>query len=295
MEKNGGGDSSKAAKVLKQSGINVKDNDAKGAGGGVGGEEPLRKRRGRPKKVKPEDGGHPTPVNNKASVKGGGVTSVGGGGIGGGVGVDGGYERGGIPSAASILSSQQKASSISSGYSTGTAGSNSSEDRCRRDENGSLSNAGSSGLSPSHHSFTTQSDLSSEISAAISCGSCPPSPTATTNNNSNNNQTETVFESLSMSRNNPSIDLNNHLNNKQQVINSMHGGGSEPTNNCGNLYQSNSGVMDAHQPHEQQSYSIPQYQPSYDNRFHHVSNRSQSYIPAASSRGSYQPMDKLCL
>jgi len=78
----------------------------------------------------------------------------------------------------------QTASSVSSGYSTATNAS--SEDR-RREENGSLSNTGSGGPSPSHHSFTTQSDLSSEISAAISCGSPQSSPL-------NNNQSDSVFD-----------------------------------------------------------------------------------------------------
>lgn len=255
----------KSAKVLKPSGNNKEESKS------LGPDEPQRKRRGRPKKIKPEDGG-PTPTPAKSSNSS--IPRPG----------TEGYERG-IQSAASILSSQQKASSVSSGYSTGTAGSNSSEDRCRRDENGSLSNAGSNGLSPSHHSFTTQSDLSSEISAAISCGSCPPSPT-TANNNSNNNQTETVFDGLSTMSTGPArnqtVDLNHH-NNKQAAINAMHGNEPVP-NNCNNLYQQQSS-MESHQSHDQSSYSIPhpQYQPSYDNRFHHVSNRSQSYTPA--SRG----------
>jgi hypothetical protein len=263
MEKNSEG---KAAKVLKSGN--------KDEGKPVSGDDPPRKRRGRPKKIKPEEGAV-IPSTTKSTPNP--ATEN--------------FERGVASSAAIAARGQsQKASSVSSGYSTGTTGSNSSEDRCRRDENGSLSNAGSS-LSPSHHSFTTQSDLSSEISAAISCGSCPPSPlNNATNNNSNNNQTETVFDSLSMSTGqprNPTIDLNHH--NNKQIINAMHtSNGQQPHDspNCNNLYQprNNNNVMESHD----QSYTIPhpQYQPSYDNRFQHVSNRSQSYIPS-NSRGKY--------
>jgi len=279
MEKGGGGGGNESSKKAKLHKSNVSSRDENKDGDGLMGKagrmgEPQRKRRGRPKKVKPE--------GNSPSLGSHTPEALGDRGISSGIGT----------------CQTQKASSVSSGYSTGTTGSTSSnEERCRRDENGSLSNAGSTGLSPSHHSFTTQSDLSSEISAAISCGSGPPSPlnnaaamNSSNNNVNNNNQTETVFDSLSIPPGQSREELMNHHN--QTKLPNMHqiqrtSQNHQQSPNCNPpMYQGATG-NDARETHDQ-SYS--QYQPTYDNRFQHVSNRSQSY-GSSNVRGKFTTLN----
>lgn len=197
-----------------------------------------RKRRGRPKKPKMALGKNPSSSTNSSTsfpldtLENNTVNNIG-------------------------ACQTQTTSSVSSGYSTGTA---SSEER-RRDENGSLSNAGSGGPSPSHHSFTTQSDLSSEISAAISCGSPAPSPL-------HNGQHDTSFDA----------------NTREDATGKYSKGGTgQGFRNTGNYPPHGSrGLLDLHGP----NYN-PYGHPSFDNRHStSLNNRSQSYQQATTTRGS---------
>ncbi|ODM88151.1 G/T mismatch-specific thymine DNA glycosylase [Orchesella cincta] len=202
-----------------------------------------KKRRGRPKKQRPDEGGcsSVTPVGNHTP--------------------DMTMEN--VLSGAIGTCKPSTASSVSSGYSSGTASSN--DDR-RRDENGSLSNTGSSGPSPSHHSFTTQSDLSSEISAAISCGSAPPSPL--------NNQTESLFDGISGS--------NNHYReeaqaaNKHHSVTSIHNSNPNPPSIFPNttICHNTSNVRNPSESHES-SYPSNYHQP-YENRLPPQQSNSRS-------------------
>ncbi|CAG7835408.1 unnamed protein product [Allacma fusca] len=174
------------------------------------------------------------------------------------------------------------ASSVSSGYSTAT----STEERCRREENGSLSNTGSGGPSPSHHSYTTQSDLSSEISAAISCGSAPPSPL--------NGHAESIFDSLSgvlsqsMDESQAQQKPGTNQSNKMTMSNIHSNQNHLAANRCGasgSLYMNP--PLDSHDP----SY-LPYHHHSYDNRLNSLNNRNQLYqanhFRDGSSEGSTQ-------
>ena len=206
-----------------------------------------RKRRGRPKKAKVVDGsptscalGNKTPPDTLESST---QNSIG-------------------------TCQTQAASSVSSGYSTGT---NASEER-RREENGSLSNAGSGGPSPSHHSFTTQSDLSSEISAAISCGSPQQSPI--------NGQPDSLFDPMtgvSHSRN------ESHAGQTSKMSSSHHSSQSQSSSNfrpSGNLFNPHA-LGSSLESHNESLYS---HHPYYDSRLHNLSNRSQAY-QTSNSRG----------
>ena len=171
------------------------------------------------------------------------------------------------------------ASSVSSGYSTAT----SSDDRSsRREENGSLSNAGSGGPSPSHHSYTTQSDLSSEISAAISCGSAPPSPM--------NGHAENIFDNLSGVLSHSRDEIQKHgsqiskmsmsslLPGSQSQLGPTHGGASANGGGGGGSYMNSS--IETSDPS-----FLPYHHPSYDSRLNNFNNRNELYHSASSFRG----------
>lgn len=202
-----------------------------------------KKRRGRPKKQRPENGAIAMatgPASSSVSAVGNHTPDM---------------SMENVLSGAVGTCKPSTASSVSSGYSSGTASCN--DDR-RREENGSLSNTGSSGPSPSHHSFTTQSDLSSEISAAISCGSAPPSPL--------NNQTDSMFEGIAATNNHYREDAQGNPA-KHHPISTIHGSNHNNPPHFPNttICHSTPAVSNTSESQHESSYP-PGYHQSYESR-----------------------------
>jgi len=232
-----------------------------------------RRKRGRPKKYKPEDQvAAQAQQQQQQTPQPGAVFDV---------STSSAFDKKTANAIASTLNAVSSGSSSVSGYSSGTSGSGSSTCEERR-ENGSMSNAGSSGPSPSHHSFTTQSDLSSEISAAMdlhSCGSTPSSPLNNNNSTNTNSSNNSSTNNNTLSSNIISSSNNGSNSNEQQSLFDPTGGDERTM-----LLSSKHMLPNSH-PH-QSMYPSPMDSQTADVASSYPSNM---YPPSYSNQGSRLP------